>query len=307
MAFDYFAKQNTDIAIIETGLGGRLDATNIITPLLSIITNISFDHMDILGNNIKEIAFEKAGIIKPKIPIVIGEYTNETKPVFEKMAFECQAPITFAENTFLTKRSFINTSGKQEFNILNLKTNIENTMTSDLLGIYQQKNISTMLTCFDVLNQTGVSIAPESITNGLNSVMATTGLMGRWQILQQNPLIIADTGHNQGGISYTMNQLKKISHHNLHIVIGMVNDKDPDLVLTLLPTEAKYYFTKANIPRALNETDLHTYAQKYGLKGQCFESVHLALKEAIKNAKSDDVVYIGGSNFIVGEALPLFS
>ena len=298
MAFDVFAKEKVDIAIIETGLGGRLDSTNVITPLLSVITNIGFDHMQLLGNTLPEIAFEKAGIIKQDIPVVIGEILPETKSVFEKKAKECNSEVYCAETNF----SVVSTKRDDYFSIeITDKQNRKYIYQLDLQGGYQQKNLITVLQAIQVLQEKGWDIKEEHIYEGLKSVQKNTGLAGRWQIIQKSPTIILDVAHNADGISQMMSQLKETSYHQLHIIIGMVSDKDVSSVLALLPVDASYYFTKAQIPRAMNETQLQELAKAYELTGTYYPNVNDALTAAFQNAKKDDLILVCGSVFVVGE------
>lgn len=302
MAFSYFADENVDIAIIEVGMGGRLDSTNIINPLLSIITNISYDHMGFLGNTLHEIAFEKAGIIKKNIPVVIGETVDETKPVFEAKVAETNSRMYLPKTKF-HKKSFFN--GKMV-----LEDEIGNTFRVGLSGNYQLKNIATVLCAIDVFNALEISDIPKveqiSIHKGLENVVELTGLQGRWQLVSDKPRIIVDTGHNEAGIKYVAEQLETEIYEKLHIVFGMVSDKDVIPVLKLLPVEADYYFTQAAIPRALNASILNVKAQSVGLKGNVYLSVKEAVEQSIKSADNSDLIFIGGSNFVVGEALELF-
>ncbi len=306
MTFWYFAKQHCEIAVIETGLGGRLDSTNIVSPIVSVITNISFDHMALLGNTLPLIAAEKAGIIKPNTPVVIGETQTETEPVFENKAKENHSPIYFADSIYKAinpKQTEENGKLYLSIDILkNGKQHLQN-LRSELNGYYQQKNICTLLATVDVLNESGYKITEDNSRDGIAKVVSQTGLLGRWQTLSQNPLTIADTGHNTAGIKEVMAQIQTTPHKHLHFVFGMVNDKEPDSVLKLLPIDATYYFCKANIPRALNEKELAGIAAKYNLKGECFSTVKEALNAARKNAAKDDLVFVGGSTFIVADAL----
>jgi dihydrofolate synthase/folylpolyglutamate synthase len=287
MAFEYFKEEKVDVAIIEVGLGGRLDSTNIIAPDLSIITNISKDHVQYLGDTLEKIAFEKAGIIKEKTPVIIGENGNENiKNIFAETAKEKNAPIYFAEEYALRHSSY--------------EKILKN---AELKGFYQQKNIKTVLTGIDVLIDLGYSIKEENILVGTQNVCSLTGLMGRWQIIANNPLTIADTGHNEAGIAYVVQQLRELKANKIRIVFGMVNDKDIQAVLSLMPKEAIYYFCNAHIKRALPAKDLQNLAMKFDLKGKIFSNVKEALKQAQTEAESNDVVYIGGSNFVVAEGL----
>jgi dihydrofolate synthase/folylpolyglutamate synthase len=298
MAFDVFAKENVDIAVIETGLGGRLDSTNVITPLLSVITNIGFDHMQFLGNTLPEIAFEKAGIIKQNIPVVIGQIHPETKSVFEQKAKECNSELYLAEQNFSVQSSY-----RDNYYTLEVKDkeNKVHHYQLDLQGVYQKKNLITMLQAIHVLQKQGWDIKEENIIEGLKSVQKNTGLAGRWQTIQKNPTVILDVAHNTDGISQMMSQLKETSYHHLHIIIGMVSDKDVSSVLALLPNDASYYFTKAQIPRAMNETQLQELAKTFGLTGAHYPNVNEALSVALQNARKEDLILVCGSVFVVGE------
>ena len=300
MAFNYFAYCEVDVAVIEVGLGGRLDSTNIINPVLSVITNISFDHTQFLGDTLEKIAFEKAGIIKPNTPVVIGESLPETKSVFFEKAKNENAEIIFAEDKY-----YIKCVDFEDVNIVVDAPGFEE-MRIGLRGEYQRKNVTTTLTAIDKLKSIGFDISEKNIRNGFENVMKLTGLQGRWQILQKKPVVIIDTGHNKAGIQYVVNQLNDSIFKKLHFVIGMVNDKDISGVLTLLPKNADYYFTNANIMRALKAEELKEQAEKFDLKGNTYSSVEKAIKAALKNATKEDMIFIGGSNFVVGEALPFF-
>lgn len=281
LAFDYFAKEKVDIAIIEVGLGGRLDATNIITPLVSVITNIGIDHVQFLGNTLELIAAEKAGIIKPEIPVVIGEYTPETQPVFLAKAKESHSEIYFASDL------------------------ITEIYPSDLIGAYQEHNKKTVVQTFRILNdKTSFKISLDNIQMGLMNVVKNTGLLGRWQQLCENPKVICDTAHNKNGLEIVLKQIQKEAFTNLHIVLGVVNDKELDEVLPLFPTKATYYFCKPNIPRGLDAALLQEKASSFSLKGETYNSVREAYKAAQNNASKNDFIYIGGSTFVVAE-LPL--
>ena len=300
MAFNYFADSDVDIAIIEVGLGGRLDSTNIIQPELSVITNISFDHTGFLGDTLEKIAFEKTGIIKKNTPIVIGEAIPETRPVFEAKANQENAALYFAEE--LLDVSFI----EYQLAKTHVKTSDNRSYLVGLTGLYQLKNIATTLIAIEQLKKQNLNISEDSITKGLEFVTEITGLSGRWQVLQQNPTVVADTGHNVAGIRCVVEQLKTQQFETLRVVIGMVNDKDISSVLAILPREAQYYFTQANIIRALAADELKDKAQSYGLNGLAYSSVKQAVHKAISESGENDFVLIGGSNFVVGEALPLF-
>ncbi|MCF2583460.1 bifunctional folylpolyglutamate synthase/dihydrofolate synthase, partial [Bacteroides caecigallinarum] len=272
MAFLYFAEKKVDVAVIEVGLGGRLDCTNIITPDLSIITNISFDHTQFLGNTLKEIAKEKAGIIKGKRPVIIGEYTPETKTVFEDKAKSTNSDIIFAEDNKL-----INGYKQTENGLLLYKSDKIKDLYGELNGLYQVKNTNTILNAVYKLIGLGYNIDETNIKNGFRNVCHLTGLMGRWQKLEENPTIICDTGHNIGGMKYIVEQLSRMKYDKLHIIIGMVNDKDISGVISLLPKNAKYYFTQASVKRALPAEQVKEIANNYGLKGEAYSSVEKAL------------------------------
>ena len=276
LSFDYFAKKKVDIAIIETGLGGRLDSTNIITPILSIITNISIDHTNLLGNTIEKIALEKAGIIKKNVPVVIGK-KDKTKAIFNRIAKD--------------KKSIITYSNKKEYE-------------SDLKGKYQAENINTTVIAISVLQKiSNFKINSKDITNGLLNTVKNTGILGRWQTLKNRPLIICDIGHNVDGIKNVVQQIKSIKYRKLHFVFGTVNDKEILKVLVQLPKDAEYYFCEANIPRAMNCKKLKKLASKYNLTGKEYQNVKEALKSAEMNSDSDDLIFIGGSTFVVSEIL----
>lgn len=279
LAFDYFAQSSIDIAIVETGMGGRLDSTNVITPILSVITNIGLDHMQFLGGTLEAIAGEKAGIIKPGIPVVIGQYTEETLRVFQSVAKDLNAPLIKAQDCF-----------HQEYQ-------------SDLNGAYQQYNKKTVLTALDVLRSLGYQFGEEQIVTGLVQVQKITGLMGRWQIIGQNPQVICDTAHNIDGIKITMGQLKDLKASQMHLVLGFVNDKALDEIFDCLPKSGQYYFCAANNPRAMAAGSLFELGRKKGLNGQVFDTVSAALQAAKSKATKDDVIYVGGSTFVVAEVL----
>jgi dihydrofolate synthase / folylpolyglutamate synthase len=300
MAFDYFAAEQVDVAVVEVGLGGRLDSTNIITPDLSLITNISFDHTNLLGNTLSAIAGEKAGIIKPGIPVLIGESHPETRGVFLEKAEQVGAPVFFAEERARAE--------KLNDNVFRLKgPNSEAfELSYGLNGDYQSKNLATVYAAVDLLRKQGYTISDEALVRGLAEVCSLTGLQGRWQTLGTHPLVICDTGHNEAGIAYVVKQLEKTPHLNLLMVIGMVNDKAIDKVLALLPREAFYYFTQAAIERALGADELRRQAQVCGLNGSSYPSVKAALEAALAQAGPDDLVFIGGSTYVVGEAIECF-
>ena len=297
MAFNYFAEQNVDVAIIEVGLGGRLDCTNIITPELCIITNISPDHTQFLGNTLQEIASEKAGIIKNGIPVVIGETTTETKEVFAQKAKECNAPITFAEEEALL------TSATPMENGYRYSSTVFGEFCGELGGDYQQKNTNTLLSAINILRGKGFTITEESLRKGFTNVCKLTGLMGRWQKIQDNPRVICDAGHNIGGIKYITEQLARVDCRELRIVFGMVNDKDITSVLKMMPKNAEYYFTQASIKRAMPADDLKNMAERFDLMGNSHPNVKEALEAALSDSSDDDFIFVGGSCFIVADLL----
>jgi len=279
MAFDYFAKQNVDIAIIEVGLGGRLDSTNIITPEVSVITNIGLDHTQFLGDTIELIAYEKAGIIKEKVPVVIGETQKETKPIFIKISKKRNAPIYFADDYSLKHYE------------------------SDLIGSYQQHNIITTIRTIGEIKKKGFQVSEPIIIKGLKNIVKNTGLQGRWQVLQTEPKIIADTAHNKEGLIYTMSQINSESFSKLHIVLGMINDKNLEKIIDLFPKRAEYYFCKPNVQRGLDANKLRDYFSNNNYFGTAYNSVSEAFAEAKKRAVKTDLIYIGGSTFVVAEII----
>lgn len=306
MAFYYFAKQKVDIAIIETGLGGRLDSTNILCPILSLITNISLDHTAILGNSISEIAKEKAGIIKPNTPVIVSEFTAESKLVFQEKAASCQAEIHFASEEW--KINVLKKDNQKQLVSAEYLPNQEilAELSLDLTGSYQVKNLAGVLSALKKLSTLGFSIPRDAIRKGLSNVKGITGLMGRWHSLGQRPLIICDTGHNESGWKETIHNIESQTFDHLHMVIGVMHDKDIRSLLIQLPQEATYYFCKAQFERALPEDELLQQASQEGLQGKAYTSISEALKTAIQAAKPEDMIFIGGSSFVVAEALELF-
>lgn len=280
MAFDYFKHKKVDFAVIETGMGGRLDSTNIITPILSIITNIGLDHQQFLGNTLAEIAMEKAGIMKSHIPVVVGEITNATKAVFVKQAKKMNAPIYFADKKYVAA---------------NYKT--------DIKGNYQSKNITTALTAIEVLNEKNIIISKKAIQHGLKRVITNTTFIGRWMEIRKKPLVILDSAHNQDGIKELMQGISAIEFTHLHIVYGTVSDKDIRPVLALLPNKATYYFCKADIPRGLEADKLKEQAQQWKLNGEAYRSVKTAFSTALRKAQKKDLVLVTGSVFVVAEVV----
>ena len=279
LAFDHFAKQKVDIAVVEVGLGGRLDSTNIITPVVSVITNIGLDHTQMLGDTLEKIAFEKAGIIKENTPVVIGERQEETENVFIETTKNKNAPIYFAEDK------------------------VTEIYESDLKGNYQQKNIKTVVTTSHILKEKGFAITEKHIKSGILHVVKNTGLLGRWQVLQKEPTVICDTAHNREGLTYVMQQLREQHFNKLHIVLGVVNDKDLQSVLPLFPKDATYYFCKPDVPRGLEVQILQEKAKEVGLLGKRYDSVREAHNEALKSAATDDLIFVGGSTFVVAEVV----
>ena len=279
MAFSYFAKRKVDIAIVEVGLGGRLDSTNIITPIVSVITNIGLDHTQFLGNTLREIAFEKGGIIKPSVPLIIGETQKETAPIFTDLAKTKNAAIYFADKLIAADYA------------------------SDLKGNYQTKNIKTAVQTVFEIRKKGFTVSEENIREGLLNVVPNTDLQGRWQVLQNTPKVICDTAHNREGLSIVMKQLKEENFKKLHIVLGMVNDKNIATVLDLFPKKATYYFCKPNIERGLDGEILKTHFTDKGYRGEAYKTVKLALEDALFCADKKDLIFVGGSSFVVAEII----
>lgn len=301
MAFKYFEEQEVDVAVIEVGLGGRLDSTNIISPEMCVITNIGFDHVQFLGNSLEAIAREKAGIIKPHTPVVIGEASDQNiRNVFVNKAGQEEAPIIFAEEEII---DFVS---KRDEDCLHFSGGGFNNIKSQLNGLAQEKNARTVITAIKELTKIGYSITDDAVYTGFENVVMLTGLMGRWQQLSDKPRIICDTGHNSHGIKYIVEQLRNEQYDNLHIVFGMVNDKDVSSVLELVPKDAKYYFTRASIERALTPEEIAKKALVYGLRGDTYDNIKQAIDAAKQNADENDLIFIGGSSFIVADALPYF-
>jgi dihydrofolate synthase/folylpolyglutamate synthase len=300
MAFEWFAHEQIDIAVVETGLGGRLDSTNIIIPEVSVITNISYDHMDLLGNTLQKIAFEKAGIIKPDVPAVIGEEQAEVKNVFLQVAEENGSPLHFASqkrfpgewrsegHLLYVQLTEVHDNSKKNFHL-------------DLPGLYQLKNIVTVAEVISILNQKGYQIPDTAMQQGLKQVKSLTGLHGRWDILHENPMLVIDVGHNEEGMKAIARQIENTSHEELHIVIGLVKDKAIENILRHLPKMANYYFTRAQIPRAVPETELAASGEAIGLKGRSFPNVKQALETVVLNAGPKDMILVCGSVFLAGE------
>lgn len=294
MAFDYFANEKVEVAVIEVGLGGRLDSTNVITPEISLITNISWDHADLLGDTLPKIAAEKAGIIKPGVPVVISERQPPVQSVFENKANEMHSAITFASNHY-----DIASLGQGRFSVQHQNNRME--VELELKGSYQQKNLAGVLAVTDEIRKLGFEISEQNITEGLKKTVTLTGLKGRWQKLGENPWVVCDTGHNEAGIREVLNQIAQQKFNQLHIVWGMVKDKDPGRILKLLPANARYYFCEAKIPRALPADMLKEKAAGYGLVGESVQDVNEAIARARQRASSKDLIFIGGSTFVVAE------
>jgi dihydrofolate synthase / folylpolyglutamate synthase len=303
MAFEYFAQQQVDIAVIETGLGGRLDSTNVITPILSIITNIGYDHMNILGNTLEEIAMEKAGIIKPNVPVVIGEYLAETKNIFINKAKECNSQIHFAQEEYKAF-NVASTTQTLRCDVKNATHNIIENFTLDLNGLYQTKNLCTVLCAEGILMEQGFAIKNEAEKFALANTKKLTGLHGRWDVIAENPTIVLDVAHNEDGIRQI---LKQLSTGNTpirnHFVLGMVKDKEVEKVLSLLPADATYYFTNAHIPRALPAQELQSKAAAFNLQGNIYTDVNAAIAAAKQRATAIDLIIVCGSVFLVGEVI----
>lgn len=300
LAFKYFAEQQVDIAVIEVGLGGRLDCTNIITPLLSVITNISFDHTRFLGNTLAKIAGEKAGIIKKGVPVVIGETTAETRPVFAARAREVGAPIRFAEDAPVVRSSVALSGGGREYRLSDGRT-----VYGELSGDYQEANMNTVLTAVEELRRQGIALSESDVEQGIAAVSGLTGLMGRWQRLRERPLAVCDTGHNVGGWNYLVGQIKAQPCHRLRIVFGMVDDKDIDRILAMLPREADFYWTQASSHRAIPAAQVAGKAAAIGLRGRSYATVGEAWQQALADASPEDFIFVGGSSYVVADLLAL--
>jgi dihydrofolate synthase/folylpolyglutamate synthase len=310
MAFDVFAKQKVDVAIVEVGLGGRLDSTNIITPLLSVITNIGWDHVNMLGDTLQLIAGEKAGIIKPDIPVIIGEYQPDVADVFLNKATEKNAPVSFASEEWDVLKSEAGSLKSEviqdyiDFQIAKKDSGLKTQdLRLDLPGTYQLKNVKTVLSTVDGLRKQGFVITDEHIKTALKQVKKLTGLYGRWEVLSHHPLTICDTGHNPEGIAEVLKNIENVPYDKLHFVIGVVNDKDISKILAMLPKNALYYFCKPNIPRGLDANSLKQQAASFGLQGKNYPSVKAAFSAAQTNAGKNDLVFIGGSTFVVAEII----
>lgn len=303
MAFEYFSNEQVDVAVIETGLGGRLDSTNVITPELSVITNIGWDHMNILGNTLPKIASEKAGIIKPGIPAVIGEYDPETAPVFIKKAESEMAPLVFAKDRWKAT-GYRHEDGLLMVEACRISSSEQLTCALDLTGIYQVNNLMTVLTAIVQLRKSGWQLPQAQVLEGLRNAGRSTGLRGRWELIRQAPRLVVDVAHNPPGMQLLQEQINITPHRRLHIVLGMVKDKDVNAVLTLLPKGASYYFTRAGIPRAMPEAELAERARSFGHNGHAYPNIDEALDAALHEAAADDLILVCGSVFLAGELDP---
>lgn len=302
LAFKYFDEQKVDIAIIEVGLGGRLDCTNIISPILSIITNISFDHTQFLGDTLAKIAAEKAGIIKKGVPVIIGEANEETSPVFQSKANEVNSDIVFAEDNAIVTSSSPIVDGGRRYNLSN-----NSTLVGELSGDYQERNMNTILCACNILKQMNIIKNDDIIAKGLTNICKNTGLLGRWQTIQNNPTVVCDTGHNVGGWNYLAPQIKRQQCNQLRIVFGMVDDKDINSVMYLLPKNAIYYWTQAESKRAIKAERVAEIAIKHDLRGEIFDNVEVAYTKALQDSNKDDFVFVGGSSYIVADLLTFLS
>ncbi|MHC1731911.1 MAG: folylpolyglutamate synthase/dihydrofolate synthase family protein [Bacteroidales bacterium] len=303
MAFDYFAREKVDVAVIEVGMGGRLDSTNIITPVLSVITNIGHDHMEFLGNTLAAVAWEKAGIIKEGVPVIIGETQADTRDVFRQRAGELSAPLTFADQLYLCEMGVIGPDSEmRHFALTGPGEGNRIKGVTPLGGLAQQKNIQTVAAVTEALSA-GFGLNREHFLNGVEAVVTNTGLMGRWQVLLRSPMTVCDTGHNLEGLEYVIRQVLATPKERLHMVLGFVSDKDLASVLPLFPRDAVYYFTRASVPRALDEKILKETAEGYGLSGKSWSSVPDAVAAALAAAGPSDMIFIGGSTFVVADAL----
>lgn len=295
MAFDYFAREQVDIAVIEVGLGGRLDSTNVITPELSLITNISFDHMALLGNTLPKIAFEKAGIIKQGVPVIISERQEAVEDIFITRASHLHADLTFASDSVQLQE------GSAGFDVYQNGSLWLEALDPGLKGMYQIRNLPGVLAAVTALKQKNYRISDAAVHTGVKQVASLTGLKGRWQVINQQPLTVCDTGHNEAGIREVVQQIGLTPHHRLHMIIGMVKDKDVSGVLGLLPREASYIFCQANIPRAMDAVTLQHHAREAGLSGKVIKNVNEAIREVTSIASADDMIFVGGSTFVVAE------
>ena len=299
MAFDYFAQEKVDIAVVEVGLGGRLDSTNVITPLVSLITNISYDHTDLLGKTLPRIAAEKAGIIKPSVPVVISERQQEVESIFVKKAIEERSPIFFSTDFYQLREK--GTAGDLAYDVYRERELVFENLECQLRGFYQSLNIPGVLMTLDLLKERGFSFPEVAVRKGLGQVVSMTGLKGRWQIINERPLVICDTGHNIDGIRAVVKQIQATPHQKLHVVIGMVKEKDIGAILDIFPKDAIYYFCQAKIPRAMPAGELAARAEVVGLRGSVIGDVNEAIRRARAGASAEDLIFIGGSTFVVAE------
>lgn len=303
LCLDYFSKNKTEVAIMETGMGGRLDSTNILHPDLCIITNIGFDHMAFLGDTLPKIAAEKAGIIKAGIPVVVGEAGAETRVVFKEKAASVKAPLFFSKEIYKVEKLKESSFSVLMVKITKLKNKENFEVSCPLAGEYQLENLSTLMAAIDLLKHSGYRISQNEVIAGISKVKENTGFMGRWEILRTKPLVICDTGHNPDGIKAVLSQIQTLKYRNLHFVLGMVEDKDISRILRMLPLSATYYFCKADIPRGLDANELARQASNVGLQGIVYSSAKEAYAAALSESKSDDLVFVGGSTFIVAEVI----
>jgi dihydrofolate synthase / folylpolyglutamate synthase len=305
MAFEYFRHSHVDIAVIEVGLGGRLDATNIISPLISVITNIGKDHTEILGETLAKIAAEKAGIIKRNTPVIIGESQLETLPVFRQQSAQLEAPMHIADEIYKIHYSLLSTDEYQVFNVKSHGEIIYSNLKCGLLGHYQRKNTVTVLTAIKLLSHSGLRISEKDIYSGIRKIVTNTGLSGRWQLIQHGPVVVCDTAHNADGIKMVMKQAYETPYNNLHLVLGFVSDKDIGEILKHMPIHAAYYFVRLSVPRTMDESELAIMAQSFGCKGKTFTNIKDAYEAAINQAAIHDLVVITGSNFLVADFLTM--
>lgn len=303
LAFTYFVQSRVDIAVIEVGLGGRLDATNIITPVLSVITNIGKDHTEILGDTLEKIAAEKAGIIKERVPVVIGESHPETIPVFRQTATERKSPLVVADQQYRIETSYFSPDGFQVFNVRKNGGIPYPNLKCGLLGHYQRKNTVTLLAAIEVLRHLGLLIDEKMTYTGIRKVIRNTGLAGRWQVVGESPLMVCDTAHNADGLIQVLQQAKETPHRQLHLITGFVNDKDTGSIMAMLPPTANYYFTRLSVPRTLDENELLERAASSGISGKAYPDVGSAVHDCLASAGPDDLVLITGSNFLVADYL----
>jgi dihydrofolate synthase/folylpolyglutamate synthase len=303
MAFDHFRNEEVDIAVVEVGMGGRLDSTNIIEPILSVITNIGMDHSQFLGDTPYKIAREKAGIIKADVPVIIGQEQDEVSAVFKRRAKESGCSLYFADREYRVEYSLQSNEGKQAVQVQRTEEPSSRQVEIDLLGLYQQKNLATVLKVVDLLQDLGIDITDRQLQGGLGNITGLTGLRGRWEITGHNPLVVCDTAHNPDGLREVINQVRQTPWRNLHIILGMVDDKDPGRLLSELPPEARYYFTQASIPRAMDREELGRKAMEFGLYGQVCPTPARAMEIARAAAGMDDMIFAGGSTFLVAEIL----